>query len=457
MKRGANTGHDPSRLAAIVFVSIALPAGLLFAATTPPFRVPDEVGHFWRAYALATGTLSPEIATSGATSDLPSGVRRIVQEFWRDAATQPQEFNRYTFYVGWKTPLDREQRVSVTYPGQYLPTLYAPQIAAAAVSDALGLRPLITFYVGRAAGVLAFIAVVAIAIRITPVAPWGFAVIGLLPMTLYLAASWSADTMNNALALFFAALMLRAITLREHLGRRELATLAAVAVLLATGKPPYCSMALLLIVIPAERFTNNRQRLATIALIGLAMVACAAATFTYAQRGSVSLRSDVDAAKQLRLVIADPIRFPRVIVDDLTAHGSAYFEQTVGRLGMLDLRLPWLLIWCELIAFLLAAQTSRLNVSTPVRLLALAAFAIAFTGILLALYLGWTPPGSPVVEGIQGRYFIALLPLLLIAMSGTSLANRRVVVISTVSVASIAVVVSLWKLLERYYPGSFVH
>ncbi len=457
MKPEASTGNDPSRLAALVFLAIALPAGLLFAATTPPFRVPDEVGHFWRAYALATGTLSPDIAKGGATSELPRGVRRIVQEFWRDAATQTEEFNRYTFYVGWKTMLDRDQPVSVTYPGQYLPTLYAPQIAAAATGDILGLRPLITFYLGRVASVLAFVTIVTIAIRITPVAPWGFAVIGLLPMTLYLAASWSADTMNNALAFLFAALTLRALSRHEPFGRRELATLGAAAVLLATGKPPYCTMALLLFVIPRERFASSPQRIATIAFIGLTMVACAAATFAYAEDKSVALRSDVDAAKQMRLITDDPLRFPRVIVDDLITHGSEYVEQTAGRLGMLDLRLPWLLVWCELIALLLATQTSRLNVSPAARILALVAFAVAFTGILLALYLGWTPPGSPVVEGIQGRYFIALLPLLLVGLSGTSLADRRVVAICTASVASIAVVVSLLKLLERYYPGSFVH
>jgi hypothetical protein len=455
-----NRGEDDKasvRVAGACF-ALAVALGLLFAAATPPFRVPDEVGHFWRACALASGALTPEITPAGATSELPRGLRKIVQEFWRDAATQPEDFNRYTYYIGWKTPLDRGSRVAVTYPGQYLPTLYVPQVLAAALGNVTNARPLITIYIGRVASVLLFALAVAIAIRISPVAPLGLAIAGLLPMTLYLAASWSADTINNGLAFLFAALLFRTISCHDAITRHEIIVLAAVGALLGTGKPPYCVMLLLLFAVPRERFASMRQRLAVIACVASAVILCVAGSWIYAQRSSATLRSDVDGAQQMRHLTSSPDVLPRLIANDLAVHGSDYVNQSIGRLGMLDLHLPSWLIWLEIGALLLAAQSSRVRVTLQARVLAGVAFLLALVGIQVALYLGWTPPGAAIVEGVQGRYFIALLPLLLLIVSGTWLSPRRARTQWLLgAVPLLGTAVSLYLILYRYFPGSFVH
>jgi uncharacterized membrane protein len=380
-----------------------------------------------------------------------------VQEFWRDAAAQPEDFNRYTYYVGWKTPLERETRVAVTYPGQYLPTLYVPQVLAAALGNLTGARPLITIYVGRLLSVLLFAFVVALAIRISPVAPLGLAIAGLLPMTLYLAASWSADTINNGLAFLFAALLFGAVSRRDAITRREVVALIGVGALLGTGKPPNCVMLLLLFAVPRERFTSMRQRLAVIACVSAAVIVCVAGSWIYAQRSSATLRSDVDGAQQMRHLTSSGTVLPRLIVNDLTTHGSDYLHQSIGRLGMLDLHLPSWLIWLELAALLLAAQSSTVQVTVQTRVLAGVAFLLALAGIQVALYLGWTPPGSVTVEGVQGRYFIALLPLVLLMVSGTRLSKRPRLAWMLAAVPVLGTAVSLYAILYRYFPGSFVH
>jgi hypothetical protein len=44
--------------------------------------------------------------------------------------------------------------------------------------------------------------------------------------------------------------------------------------------------------------------------------------------------------------------------------------------------------------------------------------------IFVALYLTWTPVGADRVDGIQGRYFIPLLPVLLFLLPGSGLLRR---------------------------------
>ena len=44
---------------------------------------------------------------------------------------------------------------------------------------------------------------------------------------------------------------------------------------------------------------------------------------------------------------------------------------------------------------------------------------------LLIMLLSWTPLGSPVVEGVQGRYFLPILPLALVAVRSQTLTLEK--------------------------------
>ena len=46
------------------------------------------------------------------------------------------------------------------------------------------------------------------------------------------------------------------------------------------------------------------------------------------------------------------------------------------------------------------------------RIGALVVAAGIYVGIALSMYLTWTPVGSDVINGVQGRYFIGFLPLI---------------------------------------------
>jgi uncharacterized membrane protein len=72
-------------------------------------------------------------------------------------------------------------------------------------------------------------------------------------------------------------------------------------------------------------------------------------------------------------------------------------------------------------------------------------------GISLASYLGWTPPCAHFVDGVQGRYFIPLIPLALLVVSGRFVRSEVVVGRCVIVVAAIANIAALAMVASRYY------
>ncbi|HQR46192.1 MAG TPA: DUF2142 domain-containing protein, partial [Thermoanaerobaculia bacterium] len=71
----------PSLSPAAIFLAVALPAGLLFAVLTPPFQVPDESAHFFRAFQMAEGTFRAGSDGAVPGAELPVSLVRAADAF----------------------------------------------------------------------------------------------------------------------------------------------------------------------------------------------------------------------------------------------------------------------------------------------------------------------------------------------------------------------------------------
>jgi uncharacterized membrane protein len=374
------------------FVITALIVGTAFVFVTPPFQVPDEVGHYWRAVAIADGQLA------GSAVRLPKCVQTLVYVLWVQTAGQPDvRFDRTRLRTAWTIPYDDSTLVPLNCVGWYTIVPSLPQATACLIGRIFRLRPLITFYLGRLFNLAAFVALVALAMTLAPEAECLFAAAALLPMSMFMAASFSPDVMTIAMTFVLTALALRP---------RSDGAFGAATLLTALCKPPYFLVAFL--------GARTRRRLA-IAL--LAMAAGASITFL-AGRGAFRTRTDVriDERAQLRLVVSHPLHYAAVTAGDFVHRGREYGEEIIGVLGWLDVRLPGAVMLFATIAVIAIALTSGTRADARVRVAALAILAVCVLAISFSLYLTWSAVGAGEVAGIQGRYFLPLLPLLLIAI-----------------------------------------
>lgn len=413
------------------YVVIALPVAIAFALLTPPFQSPDEVAHYWRASAIAGGDFLPERIDGRPHCEVPVDARDLVAACWAEMAGKDVHYDRAKLGAAWKLR-PRSETVSLSFPAFYTAIAYAPQSLTVGASRLLRAPTLAGFYAGRIANGLVGILLVALAMRLLPQAAWILGAVGLTPMFLFLSGTFSADVVTFGLACCAIAA-----------GRNVVAPLSSA--LLALAKPGYA----LIPFIAAPRLRDRRERLRVGATL-LVTVLCAWLGAMSARAAYYPLRGDAptDAAAQMKEVMRAPIRFIEIAARDYRVHAEQYRDQIVGRLGWLDVGLPPFVIWAYVSLFVYVALSTTMTLSVLERV-TLVIVALATLLILsLSQYLVWTAVGNQSIEGLQGRYFLPVVPLVLLAMSARILPSTRW---APLMVAACGNVIALYALTDRYY------
>ncbi|PYQ48176.1 MAG: hypothetical protein DMF59_16830 [Acidobacteria bacterium] len=348
--------------------------GLAYVFITPPMRVPDEHLHFFRSAAIANGHLIPHGHGKADSAQIPQGLKTLV---WVISTRQ-------SFQTAIRIPLEPVKQPVVDFPAWYTPVPYLPQAFAAVAGRIFNIRPLIIFYAGRMANLAVAIVLIALAMRMAP-------------------ASWSADALTLAVAILFIALIV------EGGGT---AALIVFAFVLGLCKPAYFLLALLVFATPARRM---RAKIFVVASMAVATIIA----FAYARAASFQQRTGmpIDPAAQMQCVVHDPMHFARAMLSDIAVHWRYYADGTVGRLGLNELALPTAIVVIEVVTVIAAAITSKRVLNTAARIVAIGIFIATAVGVVLSQYMIWSIVCGDTIEGVQGRYFLPIVPLALLAIS----------------------------------------
>ena len=98
-------------------------------------------------------------------------------------------------------------------------------------------------------------------------------------------------------------------------------------------------------------------------------------------------------------------------------HWRYYVDGTVGRLGLNELPLPAAIVVIEVVTVIAAAITSKRVLNTAARIVAIGIFIATAVGVVLSQYMIWSIVCGDTIEGVQGRYFLPIVPLALLAIS----------------------------------------
>jgi uncharacterized membrane protein len=415
-------------------VTLSLLFGSLVILETPPLRGPDETAHFLRAYGVAQGDLVPSLRDGENRKGtlLPPRLYAGFNFFENVRIIEKEAGFSYRgvfeAYLGYPRSSVAPSVAFVPYAGSegYSPIAYLPQAAAALLARALDLTFLPTLYLMRFAGLLVLTGVIACAIAIVPGFGWPLVAIAMLPAALYGRSVINAD--GSALA---AALMVTALWLRGAITPQRTASWQSLwMVLNALTKAPNVTFVLLEL-----RLLKDRQGFRRLAFIVLPALAAAAAwtfssgadTATWRMVEITGRAPDAfDPSAKLAHMIEHPLHFPSAVLGALDAKSAAeLWRQTIGVLGLFDtVLLGWVyplvsvLVLTSFFTPLSLARSDRLQVPASAIVTAIAYIAVVY----LISYLVFTPSDVNRVWGVQGRYFIPILPLVAIALG--SLAGR---------------------------------
>jgi uncharacterized membrane protein len=438
----------------------------------PPLQVPDEHGHFIRAYAISRG----EIVAQGIP-ELPAPIISFVmrypesanvfhkftsQEMVHDLSERPNDpsastalttANHHT-YIFW----------GIIGSATYCPIVYVPASLGIWMARTVHASPLLMMYAARMFNILAFVAALAVSFRLAPGYRALMTAVALLPMSLQQAGGISGDPVTIALSFVALSLVLHA---RERLvGRRYLIVVAVIFTMLGLCKFSIWALPLLLL-IPVSAFKNRRAWLAYISAISVGVIAALLIWNWIDSDNMVALRAlrltaGIDVTANSRLITGNPMDFARQLLSLAHYSYKSEISQFLGAFGWTQFSLPF---WARLMYLLLLLFVGTSEFSTK----PLLAWE---RGVLLLVFLGGAVFVHAVIflsdgklcgsnldrlcfeasAGVQGRYFLpfCLCGLLTLRQNRANLSQTTLLKLITL-LGTIHAVAALALIQSRFY------
>ncbi|HTR17769.1 MAG TPA: DUF2142 domain-containing protein [Acetobacteraceae bacterium] len=426
---------DPSFLSerrwlAVAFLLLSLVTGGQLVLVTPMGQLADEPSHAVRAASLLDGQIIGQkmivngTMQAGVYIDQGLYLASLYETLGHNGVVTPQTLALARAIPWASPPVFAQISGSVIYP----PLLYLPGIIGIGTGKALGLRPLAVLYTGRLAMLLSYVTMGTLALLLARAGRGVLFYLLMLPMALALGASFNQDGELIALAALAGALLTRDPAL--HPKSRWIA--AALLAILVCTKPPY-GLLLFAAGLPIAA-RNAPRRLIVLGICGLpalAWVALVAHTVLVPHmlppyhpgplwHGDPNQTfTAADTHEGLRVLLAAPHLFLTLPLEYMQSQAPGLWAEFVGRLGWLSLDLPhWeYRAWAAALAAALAgAACGTSQDAKPWRASDALFVAVLLTAsviaVHIALYLSWTQVGAAVISGVQGRYFLPLVPFL---------------------------------------------
>jgi uncharacterized membrane protein len=414
-----------ARWMATAFVFYGLIATGFLAINVPPFQVPDELAHFLRATQIAGGSFIGKrfsIAQANGSSQITAGGLSdpaVVQAF-APFAGMAGHSNIKASAEDWSPNVHwSETRSLASFPNTviYPPFFYLPSALGVLAGRIAHLSIIRTLVLSRLLSGVTAVALGVTAIAVADgAAAWIFAILT-LPMSLFLFASASQDGLLIACSALAGALMLRLLRWPNPQNRKLLIALVSAISLVGMARPPYGGLALLPLGLGKLKLRWRILASMAIATSVLAWSAVVAAT-TWNSFGSSAVGAEPTI--QLAHLWSEPWHVATVTLATLKHYFASYLGMFIGVLGWGEIHLPLSYYGAGAIALVIAAVAAMLGMKgervgySGILLIAVGVF-LSVAAVFGIQYLTWTPPDHPIIEGVQGRYFLP------IALAGTAM------------------------------------
>lgn len=419
-----NVFRKPSGAEAFLIASLLI-FGSLVVFLTPLNSGYDEDQHLIRVWELSDFVFVPG-RLSAAEMEFPEAffdisyrkqplVEPVPADFWKENAGL-RLYDRGYHYRPLKTR------------SVYSPPLLLPQ---ALVMRYLGRRedlPVLTvYYAIRYAGLFSYLVLTWLAVRLTPYYTWRFLFLILSPMAIFQASTISADSISNGIGFLFIAACL-ALRERSDLGWKETGWLIALVFMLFLSKVNQVPLALLpFALIPPKNFkVKPAYPLLIAASVILFTIEVIGWNWLASSNVSVIARNGISLPGQIEYILSNPLHFLKVIFNDLFFRGPAYLLQWIGVYGYGTGIVPGITYVFFLLglAGTLFLKEDGKQPDRRTRLVLVSFFLAICLATISLFYFTLTEVGEKTVYGVQGRYFVPVAPLLVLALPGLSVLKR---------------------------------
>ena len=411
-----------------LFLVLGLTWGMFFVVFFPPNTAPDENAHIATAYSNADRIMGREAEDEqGRVYVRASDINIPVMT----------EVSRSTFnmvYEKWQEPVNDQM---VPYIRGRLGTplvAHLPQTVGIVLGWLTGQGAVQTLYLGKFMGLLFYLFCVYWAIRFIPWGKMSLMLIALFPMSLELAGSFSYDSLVNALCFLFIGYTMHLIYKKESVTWKDILFLAAVAGIMAPCKIAYIFVCGICFLIPKKKFRKKQY------YIGCGVIVASGVVFLLIERMSFLFNSLVvtgesagavegAAGFSLHDIISQPVNSLKMVFNTYFEQGSYYLGTIVGQsLGWFQVNISWVVIVGLLLVLFMTTFSSAQEsecMSIKERVVVMILSLIMIGGTVMGMWLNFTPDFCTYIAGVQGRYFLPFLPLLVLAVKNKTIYIRK--------------------------------
>lgn len=427
------------------FVYCALIFGIILITIIPPFQSPDEDSHFKKSYVISKGQLFPSSQNGIVGYEIPTDMAQYISEKLSYIGNRDRKYTYSEEILDDKLPKDYSK---VTFQNfstvEVIPVAYiAPAIgiAFAKITTKLigmdNISVVTMLHFARFFSLILYVFLVYLAIKTTPILKKTFCIIGLLPMSLALAAAISYDSILIAISLLSTAMILKLIfdnNIKE-ITYKYLIAFGVIAFILLSIKIIYITVLIPLIFIPKEKYEGKVIKL--LKYFGIVM-AIALVLYIINKLPLMNLERNVvadNSGEQLNFILNNPLSYMKIWIKTMIANRNFYFSGIIGTFGLLDTYLPtvYIVIYgiCALAVLFSDFSICPVKFSWKYKCIAILGGIATIFAAFMGLYILWTSMelgvGAENITGVQGRYFIPIIPLVMIILSNSILSKNKTI------------------------------
>ena len=434
-----------------LFILAALVLGIAHMFLMPTYSTPDERVHFATAYYYSNILMGEEPVDEERNvlvrnEDLLLNVENIRPSLGTYGLIADNIFQ----------PCQDDTMVSYDVePGNAPFWAYLPQILGIFIARLLGLGNVMLLVLSDILALLCYIVCIYFAIKMIPFGKTTMYIIGLLPMGLETAASFSYDVVVNALSLLFVGYVFKLAYEKKGAEIKDWIGLSTIMFFLAPIKVVYVFLAFLCLLISGES-KSRKKWIGSAAVIVAGVASCLilrmTTILTLATVSGAGSAGSAENTYTISYILSDPVHIVRVLYNTLCRMSDAILQPLFGqRLGYWDISIPHYIAFGFVIVLLFSlimCEKEKLYIKSWQKVLMFFICAGIIGGITLSMMLDFTDMTDTVVRGIQGRYFIPFLPLALFLFRNDKIITKIRLDGQLIMAAFMLNYFTLWRIFE---------
>ena len=387
------------------------------------FTGSDEHNHYYRIYEITDGHFITETANGYVGGKLPVSLKETFATGSGNNTTikykNIKDMRNIKLNKENKAQYGNDYTDFYENTALYSPIQYIPHVIGFSIGKALDLNPYWIGILGRIFNLIFYALLGFLALKIVPKAKMFLMMILLSPNMLQCATTLSADAFTNVIFLLLIALIFRVIYKEEKISRFEEGALFLLSIFIALCKIVYLPAVFLILLISKDKFKNKKTEKYLFCILTI-LVASILSMLWMNTTDKIFEIAYKPAELQKQFILHNIFEYFIVVVRTYLKYGFKYFECLAVGTTMYhgQLEIPTLLSLFYNVVLVLILFSDKEKYANKISQILFSSF-IALSIIAListAIYLQCTAKAFsiayPVIEGIQGRYFVPILFLI---------------------------------------------